>query len=475
VSPAAAAKDWVKVQKVAQSFDPPLTLVSPAPAGRDFDADGKSKWLDEFFNQCKNVVAECNPNLIKYIAYHDYKLDTDGMKRRIDGMYKHYGNRPIWLTEFAMGYQWSSTPTLNEQGEFMKRTLTMLEDHPAIYRYVWFTGRASYSDWLGQHTLLVANNNSPTLTSLGQIYKSWAENNGSSPPPPPPPPPPTKKPTRAPTKKPSAPAPPPPPYPTKKPTRAPTKKPSAPPLAPPSNDPPLDLPPPSSDFTIDLKNAVCPDLTAKDKNVAPTAAACAALCKSDPGCDVWQYCPQNPNTSKITSCKLYEGNWSMGNWARCYISTSASSRGTCKADDTKKWTGAARGDSARYSQSTGSNSDGVPPLDITPITYQVVVQYDDNPGQTMWEIMDLDTGKKVAGVSQRQAKKFSKGKKYVKKGVEIVAGHNYDIIMKDKAGDGFPNGYIIVEAKRNSSQIWKKKVPGKFKAKKSVEFVAPNL
>jgi len=443
VAPAEAARDWVYVQRVAQSFDPPLTLVSPAPAGRDFDADGKSTWLDEFFHQCKNVVAECNPDLIKHIAYHDYKLDTDGMERRITGMYKHYGNRPIWLTEFALGYQYSSTPTLQEQGDFMKRTLTMLENHPAIYRYAWFTGRAPYSDWLGEHTLIVENNKAPTLTSLGQIYKTWPENTaGSSPLPLPPPPPPTKKPTRAPTKQPSS------------------------------------LLPPSSDFTIDLRDAVCPGLVAKDKGVAPTATACAALCKSDPGCDVWQYCPQNPNTSKITACRLYEGNWSMGNWARCYVSTSTSSRGTCKADDKKKWTGAARAGSGRYPQSTGSNTnDAVPPIEneVTSITYKVVFQYDDNPGQTTWEIRDLDTGKKVAGVSRKQAKKFSKGRKYVKKGVDIVAGHQYNIILKDQAGDGCPTGFINIQAMSNRKTVWKKKVGGQFTTKKLVLFVAPML
>jgi len=305
VSPAAAARDWVHVQKVAQSFDPPLTLVSPAPAGRDFTLDGKSQWLDEFFYQCTNVVSECNPSLIKYIAYHDYKLDTDGMERRITGMYKHYGNRPIWVTEFAMGHQWNPTPTDKQVKDFMKATLTMLENHPAVYRYAWFTARAQYSNWLGNYSLLQYSNPTPTLTAVGQIYKTWPENDGGSPPPPP------------------APAP------TKKPTKSPTKAPGNP-------------DPPTSDFPIDLTDTICPGLVDKDKSKAPDASACAALCASDPGCDVWQYCPQDPQSSSITSCRLYNGDWTLGNWVRCYVSTSTSSRASCEPDSSKKGIGAAR-------------------------------------------------------------------------------------------------------------------------------------
>jgi hypothetical protein len=51
-----AAEDWVYVQQVAQAFDPPLRLVSPAPASNDFDLDGRSVWLDLFLGNCTDVV-----------------------------------------------------------------------------------------------------------------------------------------------------------------------------------------------------------------------------------------------------------------------------------------------------------------------------------------------------------------------------------------------------------------------------------
>jgi len=463
---------------VAAAFNPPLTLVSPAPAGRNFDADGKSPWLDEFFGNCTDVVAECDPSLIKHVAFHDYRMDNPGMERRINGVYQRYGNRPIWLTEYAMGYQYSSTPTIAEQEKFMKDTLTMLENHPAIYRYVWFTARAPYSGWLGQHTLLVQDNPTPTLTRLGEIYKTWPEADSSP-----------GLPEDLPGAEP----------PVKPPTKPPTKRPTPPPLA----DLPQDLQTPSSDFTIDLKNTICPDLEAKDKYEAPSAAACAALCESDAGCDVWQYCPQDPMSSTITSCKLYEGNWSMGNWARCYITTSTTSRGACKADTSKKWTGAARGDSERYSPASPTKKptraptkrptrsptkapvegppqdpvspppeDGVPPPPSPP-AFSIVAQYDAYPGQTFWIVREADTGIRVFSVGKKKAKKFPAYKKFVKKGVALVAGKRYEIVIKDQ--DGIVDGYVQVRAVRDGDVIWSKTLSGTFRRMNKVDFLMPEL
>jgi len=70
VEPAKAAIDWADVQKVAASFEPPLTLVSPAPTGKAFDNNGRSKWLDWFFRNCTDVFEDCNPDLIMQIAFH---------------------------------------------------------------------------------------------------------------------------------------------------------------------------------------------------------------------------------------------------------------------------------------------------------------------------------------------------------------------------------------------------------------------
>merc|ERR1711879_158218 len=84
-------------QKVAEQFDPPLELVAPAVAsgsesgGKDaWDDNGKSTWLDDFFGNCTNVVKDCDPSKMQYIAMHDYHGNVTGLKRRIEGAYKRY-------------------------------------------------------------------------------------------------------------------------------------------------------------------------------------------------------------------------------------------------------------------------------------------------------------------------------------------------------------------------------------------------
>merc|ERR1712165_511473 len=59
-SPAAAAQDWVKVQKLAA--DANLTLVSPAMSSTGFNNDGVSYWLDKFFGNC-SIVPGCDGSL----------------------------------------------------------------------------------------------------------------------------------------------------------------------------------------------------------------------------------------------------------------------------------------------------------------------------------------------------------------------------------------------------------------------------
>jgi len=179
VEAAIAAEDWPLVQQVALSFDPPLTLVSPAPASEDFDEDGRSEWLDDFLGNCTYVVADCDPSLIEYVAFHDYKGDVDLLERRINGMAAHYG-RPLWLTEYSIG-RWMPSPLRPEQDAYMKESLTLLENHPDIYRYVWFNSRSDPSQWGGVKDLVAWNSSEPILTSTGEIYKTWPEGPSPSP------------------------------------------------------------------------------------------------------------------------------------------------------------------------------------------------------------------------------------------------------------------------------------------------------
>jgi len=178
--PYESALDWVHVQELAAMFDPPLRLVSPAPASEDFDADGHSLWLDQFLGNCSEVVEACRPELIEFVALHDYVGSTAALERRINGMAEHYG-RHVWLTEFGIG-RWDPPdgPTREEQDIYLEEVLPMLETNENLYRYVWFVSRQVPNPWGGTKSLLPYDltENDPgrdTPTSTGVIYMNGPE------------------------------------------------------------------------------------------------------------------------------------------------------------------------------------------------------------------------------------------------------------------------------------------------------------
>ena len=171
--PADAAKDWVKVQELAASFDPPLALVGPGISSNGWDAwdeNGRSIWLDHFLKNCSDVVEGCDVSLIKYIAFHDYVGNATALKQRVEGAYKFYG-RKIWLTEFALG-KWTQPlgPERSVQDAYMAEALNVLDESEAVFRYAWFTARNKPTPLVGRSSLLSYNTTDLTPTSTGQIY-----------------------------------------------------------------------------------------------------------------------------------------------------------------------------------------------------------------------------------------------------------------------------------------------------------------
>lgn len=174
-TPAEAAKDWPYLQEVAAMFDPPLELVAPAVAsgqesgGKDcWDDNGHSTWLDEFFGNCSDVVKECDPSLIKYIAMHDYHGNVSQLRKRVSGAVQRYDNRKVWLTEFAIT-DWRDPPQRDAQDAYMKEVLPYLDNSPDVFRYAWFSIRNGPNNQNGGSNLLAADG-SATLTSTGRIY-----------------------------------------------------------------------------------------------------------------------------------------------------------------------------------------------------------------------------------------------------------------------------------------------------------------
>lgn len=163
-TPEAAAKDWVYVQRFAESYN--AKLVSPAPSGNDWSDDGRSKWLDKFFEECEKVQG-CNTDSMEYIGVHDYSGDLNRLISMMEGIVKNYG-RKAWLTEYA----WIRTPapTREEANKFMRSTLDFMDTSDAVFRYVWFTARCQEKKWGGCMNLLPYDSTSKTPTSTGRIW-----------------------------------------------------------------------------------------------------------------------------------------------------------------------------------------------------------------------------------------------------------------------------------------------------------------
>ena len=173
-APADAARDWVQVQALADKFDPPLVLVSPAPVsgagtdGHGYGLDGACRWLDEFLGNCSAVVEGCDPRRIEYIAMHDYHGNATAMIQRITAAAARY-RRKVWLTEFAI-LDWGKPPPRAAMDAFMREALPLLDASDDVYRYAWFSARNTANPMNGGSNLLPADTLSLEPTSTGAIY-----------------------------------------------------------------------------------------------------------------------------------------------------------------------------------------------------------------------------------------------------------------------------------------------------------------
>jgi hypothetical protein len=159
LTPEQAAALWPQIEQIANSFNPPLKIVSPSPnyCGGSCNETNPFTWFDKFFAACPNCRVD-------YIAVHWYACTLSALKSHITNA-KKYG-KPIWLTEFSC---LDSPGDAAGEKTYMDQAVPYLESEPAVFRYAWFTGRDGAA---GREALL--GSGSGTLTPLGQDYVSLA-------------------------------------------------------------------------------------------------------------------------------------------------------------------------------------------------------------------------------------------------------------------------------------------------------------
>jgi len=115
-----------------KTVSPAINYCGPASACQETDP---FVWLDKFF-------AACNGCEVDHIAAHWYGCTADALKSYLTNLKKY--NKKIWITEFACApWDGSYQNNVDFQIQYMKDAVTILENDPMVYRYAWFTGRAS--------------------------------------------------------------------------------------------------------------------------------------------------------------------------------------------------------------------------------------------------------------------------------------------------------------------------------------------
>jgi hypothetical protein len=131
-----------------------LRLGSPCPS------DGGLTWLYNFIDQCDALNYR-----VDYVAMHWY-LGCQTARQYYDRLKAIYDRtkRPIWITEWNNGANWTSCiPTYEEQEEKIRSFITMLDTTSFVERYAIY-------EWLTETHKMFYGGTS-ILTPAGKVYK----------------------------------------------------------------------------------------------------------------------------------------------------------------------------------------------------------------------------------------------------------------------------------------------------------------
>lgn len=148
---------WPKLEETG------LPLCSPGCVHPD------RRWMIDFMKE----VEERNLR-VDYVCVHSYGgPSAKHLVQRLRKVHKMY-NRPIWITEFAVG-DWQAKKAEDNRhspekvAQFMKELLPMLEKLDFVERYAWFSASTD-SAALGTSALFHKDG---SLTELGKLYRSF--------------------------------------------------------------------------------------------------------------------------------------------------------------------------------------------------------------------------------------------------------------------------------------------------------------
>ncbi|CAM9569235.1 unnamed protein product [Ectocarpus sp. 8 AP-2014] len=130
LTPQEAADLWPEVRQ--QADDLGMELVSPAVNfcyGNCVEEDPIT-WLDEFFEACGGDVEDRDFCGITHIAIHSYTCEVKYLNKHIHMYVQRYG-LPIWLTEFACGFEATELDANGQASGFPGKRLDLPRAEPS--------------------------------------------------------------------------------------------------------------------------------------------------------------------------------------------------------------------------------------------------------------------------------------------------------------------------------------------------------
>lgn len=141
------------------------------PLGSPATVNPNNAWMQEFMQR-----ADAEGLRVDFICVHDYGGgNATNFVNMLSQTYQNYGQRPIWITEFAVA-DWNATTVEGNRHSrqdvinFMEQILPALEQIDYVERYAWFDGTQAplYTSSLFDEDL--------NITSVGQTYANFSPN-----------------------------------------------------------------------------------------------------------------------------------------------------------------------------------------------------------------------------------------------------------------------------------------------------------
>lgn len=176
IPPADAARDWPKLEALAQEFG--LKLVGPAlQYSGERLSDGKvygtpKAWMDAFIDAYKKQNGGREPHYDYFClhCYMNWPAAQEGyLKEYYNGASAY--NKPVWLTEFC-AWEYNNggqNESMAAQTSSMAQKVKFMDGYEGVARYAWFMSSQHTND-IPFNSLFTSVNSDGSLTSLGQSY-----------------------------------------------------------------------------------------------------------------------------------------------------------------------------------------------------------------------------------------------------------------------------------------------------------------